>query len=809
VTADDLDMASKAAAKAETACVTGSTMTIDDYQTARAQLVDASANNVLLEIMTEASTPDDLSSGLSAKLPNAMIGAASPLIMFFILLIFYVLWCCWTACFFCKCCRCCQRQRNIPFIVKLIFLLLIGSFVLALVIVSSLSSRGYAKATEGFDVTNCAAAKMVNSTFQGQSEPFFLGLIPVLTIFDELEGSLSANSAFLNSLNSILDNTKEITDAVAVANANLNLLANMLGDSSNVNPAGTLHECVACPTLATTLSEVSTALSSGTAQALSSARVEVSNQLSGSSLANLQNSMSTATAPLVELKSTVKNAFQPFVSDTLMEQISDQLAANGTIASVFMIGLALILAACAMITVIMWMCTEKTSSDGGPQQYYKRVHRCSCCTWCCGCYYTMLGFFLGGLLTVLAVPLASMCLIMEDISSTMLNDIAGPLELDLAGEQGEMMGSMIDQCIQNSSANPRLLDLISVPDANGNTVTMYNLLVSQTQDQITTQFDQIGTSMSSGGASIATSTDFLKLRNMLSDVALDTMMLPQTSYGWSSDTTYQDMLTNSAMSPYISSTAACADATVPIGYGLTGEGTTQKGIDSFLAAMASYYSSVVTTSSCADDFVCKSAGVIGQADHDSCVAARAFMQLKHTIRSSNIFKCRQFTVNNVPCTVAAMSDSSGSWTGDCTEADGSFTEVTYDCDLPTFVSLVQAYSGYLDSVMTRVDSSTTSSLTSIQVTLKNLLDQYFLDKIALIGTGVTCGFMGETYKDVVRGMCYGGVWGIKAVASSYTACAVLTMLLVFLMYIQWRLAIDNVNESQKLLGSTAVVPISG
>lgn len=36
-----------------------------------------------------------------------------------------------------------------------------------------------------------------------------------------------------------------------------------------------------------------------------------------------------ATAPLVELKTTVKNAFEPFVSDTLMEQISDQLAANG------------------------------------------------------------------------------------------------------------------------------------------------------------------------------------------------------------------------------------------------------------------------------------------------------------------------------------------------------------------------------------------------------------------------------------------------------------------------------------------------
>ena len=35
------------------------------------------------------------------------------------------------------------------------------------------------------------------------------------------------------------------------------------------------------------------------------------------------------------------------------------------------------------------------------------------------------------------------------------------------------------------------------------------------QDQITAQFDQIGTSMSTGGASIATSDDFVLLQNML------------------------------------------------------------------------------------------------------------------------------------------------------------------------------------------------------------------------------------------------------------------------------------------------------
>lgn len=49
---------------------------------------------------------------------------------------------------------------------------------------------------------------------------------------------------------------------------------------------------------------------------------------SRSCLLSLHNGLK-ATAPLVELKTTVKNAFEPFVSDTIMEQISDQLAANG------------------------------------------------------------------------------------------------------------------------------------------------------------------------------------------------------------------------------------------------------------------------------------------------------------------------------------------------------------------------------------------------------------------------------------------------------------------------------------------------
>ncbi|CAE7600990.1 unnamed protein product [Symbiodinium natans] len=441
---------------------------------------------------------------LAERLPGKLIAIATPLIMFFLIFFVYTLICCWTACPFCKCCRCCRKKRAVPFVVKLLFLIVVGGFVLALVILSSLSTRGYSRAVEGFDVTNCAAARMVNSTFQGQTSPYFLGLIPVLNIFDSLEGNLADGSQFINDLRGILLDTQDITDSVTVATATLDMLSAMLSDTRNTLPTGTVHECVACAPLASTLSTVSSSVSSGTAAALSAARVEVDNQLSGSSLVSLRSSLSTATAPLVELKTTIKSSFTPFVEDTLMEQLSDQMNANGTVASVFMIGLALVLAGCAIIAILLWMCCDKRrSDDSGEPVHNPWTYRCACCTWCCGCYYTMLAFFLGGLLLILAVPLSSMCLIMEDISSTVITDISGALDIPIDPTSGDMMGAMIDQCIQNSTSNPRLLDLIFIEEG-GQQVSMYDKLVVQTQAQITNQFDQLGSAPSAG---LATSTE--------------------------------------------------------------------------------------------------------------------------------------------------------------------------------------------------------------------------------------------------------------------------------------------------------------
>jgi len=799
VTTDDIRMANLADDKAETACAIRDSLELDDRAKAREQLEDAAAGNILLELMTAADNNAELVDSLAAELPGKLIAIATPLIMFFLIFAIYILICCWTACPCCKCCRCCRGKRNIPFIVKLVFLLVIGGVVLALVILSSLSTRGYSRAVEGFDVTNCAAARMVNATFQGQSDPYFLGLIPVLNIFDELEGSLAENSQFINDLRGILLDTQDITDSVTVATATLDMLSAMLSDSRNTLPTNTLHECAACGPLASTLSDVSSAVSSGTAAALSAARVEVDNQLSGSSLVSLRSSLSTATAPLVELKTTIKSSFTPFVEDTLMETLSDQMNANGTVASVFMIGLALAIAACAIIAVLVWMCCDKRrSDDSGEPVSSPWTYRCACCTWCCGCYYTMLAFFLGGILLILAVPLSSMCLIMEDINSQMITDISGALEIEIAGPTGDMMGAMIDQCIQNSTANPRLLDLITIEE-NGNQVTMYNKLVVQTQAQITTQFDQLGSAPSSN---LASSTEVTKLTQMLRDVPLDAMMYPLQSIGSNPD--YQPMGGNTNLAPYFASSASCSSFTIPTGYSLPQEGTTTDGIFDFATAVSvEGYGGILDYSpaTCAKQVVCTG---LTAPNAQYCAATARFMDLKQDLRSQNRFTCRRFRQSGSVCDVINMAQSGSTWISDCLGA----TEEEYGCSLADFVTLVQDYDQRLTNVFNRLDTATTQSFTKIQTNLKTLLDQYFLSKITTIGNGVTCGFMGETYKGVIDGMCYGGVWGVQAVSSSYAACAVVTLLLVIIMYILWRLSLDNVAADQKLHGADAVVPIA-
>lgn len=156
--------------------------------------------------------------------------------------------------------------------------------------------------------------------------------------------------------------------------------------------ASLLHSCELCSALATPIASAVTALESGVGTALAETRGVVEEQLQGENLQQLRDSrwvrkrrrrrnhfpcvfidlwgfftgfstvlhgfspwlsprpsrgMMSGSAPLVELKTLVHAAFGPFVKEDTLETVSDQLSSVGTLSSVALIGIALVLAFCS------------------------------------------------------------------------------------------------------------------------------------------------------------------------------------------------------------------------------------------------------------------------------------------------------------------------------------------------------------------------------------------------------------------------------------------------------------------------------
>ena len=107
----------------------------------------------------------------------------------------------------------------------------------------------------------------------------------------------------------------------------------------------------------------------------------------------------------------------------------------------------------------------------------------------------------------------------------------------------------------------------------------------------------------------------------------------------------------------------------------------------------------------------------------------------------------------------------------------------YDCTLADFTELVKGYSKQLDLAFERLDTVTPLVLEDIATKMRDLVETNVIDKIVWIADGVTCGFMGSSFFTFVDGMCFRGVFGFSAIAASYVACAVLTLLLVILQHL--------------------------
>lgn len=789
--------------KVEEACAKQDFMDIteEDRTARRDDLVKASADNIILKILKESSSPDDLQVQMREQAinPGFLLFQAGPLIAFIFFLVVYVLYFCW-ACLPCCWCQCCRRKRNCPLLVKIIFMILICAVVLGLIIAAALSIRGFNSSSAGFEVTQCTAAKLVNSTMGGNTEFQFLGVIRTLEIFEELKNSLEPGSQFLNRLTNILSDTKDISDAVLVASATMSNINMMLSNAANVAPTSTagedlLHSCQLCTILSAPLTTAIDALDNGVGAALASTREVVAEQLQGDNLAKLKDSMLSGTEPLVELKTLIHSAFGPFVEQDTMAQVSDLLGSVGTLASVALIGIALVLALCSLITGTCWICIEKSTDKEGRSEHRRCTCRCGLCTWCCGCYYMLFVLLISGIFTAVAIPLASLCLIMEDVNGEILDDISRPLELDLADAGGEMMITMIEQCFRNEdpTANPLLLNLITVDNSDSptGTMTMYELIVDQTRDSVNTQFDALTQQLSTGDLSLwATDSPIKMLADTLSSTPMSSFILPDDAKMQAAGTRFAALLApGNSLEAYVMSGARCTDFTVPAdGFGDLG-GQTIEGINDFGAALRGLGSDDNSALTCTPT-TGKATCAVG-IQQPVCVAGNDLMDLKIKLRNEQIFKCYRFdNAAGNECNVVTQNNPNGP--NGCL-VNGAMVPREYDCNIDEFTSVLQTYyTSALQTVFQDLDLKTGRLKDEIGTRLKDLVNEEVMTKITTVADGMTCGFLGDSYQGVIDGLCYGGVWGFQAMSASYVACAVLTIFLVAITFVVWRISYDNV-----------------
>jgi len=758
------------------------------------------SNNIMLQILKDAKSQSDLGNVASNKLTVGWGIQKGGAIVLSIIIIFIWFICCWTACPCCKCCRICRARepKHTPGIFKLALLIVFLGLLVGIIASAGLAFRGYNQAKDGFENMACTSSLLLNATLSGKTSPSFIGMLPLLNVFWDLDQRLNNNSTFLNDATRILTRTQPINDALKVASETLKLLKMMMQDPANNQPRDTngisvLHKCEFCSKVIAPLDSAIQVLESGIGKALANARNEVDKQLTPTKRADLQNTLRTSLQPLKQLKDTTRSTLGFFVETDKFSKMKDQV--NGQVPTVllgcvFIMILALLLLSCAGWSLGCFTLCEKRKR-GSSTSYQPWTHRCACCSWCCAFFYAGLALLLGGLLTAVNVALSGTCLVMDDINAPMLHSISPALGMNLSGTGGTMVTSFIDQCFAGTnSSNPNMLDMMFVVE-NGTRVSVRTKMVGQVKHQISGQFAKIS---QRDNVSSASSAQLIMLRGMLRNNTMDAMLVPDESV-MRQTTPYNSLVLdtrpNGIATGYLTS-CKCNNHTVGPGLGSL-SGQSLPGINNFVQAL-SFFGTLNSHSSCAQKVTCFPH--LSPDQDTACQAGNRLIDVKHTVIGMNTFKCRWFATPGTgsQCDVLNMVQVGGVWTNDCLQNDGTMTTMERSCTLAQYTQYIRDFDTRIRLVFERLDATSQALQSRINVDLQNLVNRDLVNPIGNAAAGVTCGFIGVFYQQMIDGLCYQGVVGLIEISQSYLACGVLSIILILLMYIVWRRSIDNYNQ---------------
>jgi hypothetical protein len=767
---------------------------VDDREEMEATL---GGNNFVLEILTEASSPDDAESlaieyarndGFSL-VRRRMVGFA----MFGLMLLLFPCFCL-TACPCCVRCRACRPKsdsRSTGVVVKLVGLCAVGAVGAGILVCWGFAWEAHAKISDGVDNLGCTSAKLAHAALEGQDSPEFIGMNNMVAEFQGMADVLDTSSAFMMQLNRILDQTEDIATSVQLASQTLDLLLDMLSLAENSKPGG-FHTCELCAAMGEPLASAAGALEASLGTALAQARSEVKEQLNEANREEMKRMLSDAVQPTVDAKEAVTEAFEPLVNAQSWDNVQLAVGTVGLGTAMLLVAQAAVLAAIGFLAMCCFVVKEGNHVGG----YNRAVHRSACCVWMFAWVLCLSCFLWGGVLELLAVPLSSTCLVLDDVNGDMIRDIRSTLDLsiDPASDNFVILTDVVDKCLNpvDPSVAANLADIFFFRDENGTKITMREQLQTQLEGSIVSKFDEV---------------EHMISEKVESDLENEPFVVSLRS-------------TLSISGPNVSGTIVTDQAAI--------QGSGEDWVASLPVGWPGYYSSVrcddyesvpgVATFIAMEDTVrpnqtfnfpnppCSGIGdgtTVG-ADclptESRCLANNFLLDKKLNVMSESIFRCDVFETDaGDACDMIDMRQSNNTWANDCRRDDGTLKRKEVTCTLEEFSDYLAGFDERIQKTMARVDVTTAATADQINGEMRNLVEAHIVSPINDIVDGIQCNWLSAYYQETVWGVCYQGVVGLNRIGAVYVALGLLLVLLIAIMYALWRRAVDNVKLRDSLL----------
>jgi len=612
----------------------------------------------------------------------------------------------------------------------------------------------------------------------------------------------------MTGLEHVLHITDDLNKSATLVSETLLLLKDMMHENEFLKDAAgkdLLHECKFCQVLEKSLDAATTAFDGSPAGKLAKARSEVHTKLSGPEKEEMKSNLRESAAKLVEVKSSVVNMTRQMLADDgSIKKMKEKEGLVGSIALALVLLVTLaafVLSACAGTSVYRFTFHEMDleKDDQGINPYNPNIHKYAHTTWCCGFCYVSLALFAAGLLFVLAAPMSSFCLLMDDLDSTVMRDIAPALGMDMSNGAGASAPDIVEQCFHPQGGDGMesyFLDIIYTTE-QGRQVTARERIQSATKDALQSKFAQITESSDQPAQDLASLAEVQAVLQQVSFANIDAMLTGAVAKLRNADD-YADMgIPKAGLSGFLGSSISCDDFAVPASMS-SGSAETIPGIKSLGEKLKSMGTEKAGPGgSCAVRVTCTPGGF----QEHACKAADRYMDLKSEVRSSSTFRCDGFQAPNDPaafCDPMHMQSEEGldgvMWSDDCLGTDGAVKRKHKTCSLPEFTDYIHAHEQRLRKVLQRLDEQMQLHQPDIGSAMRLLMERHAVHRSDFIANGVTCKFFATYYQELINGFCYQGVYGLRSIAKSYVWCAILAAMLILSMYAVWCRSKGNIEN---------------